>query len=96
MEDIKNYKYLTHGPVAVPGIDDIEEYKGLLEALDVMGISPDENASIHKTISAVLLFGNLEFRQERNSDQASLPDNTGDEDKIKKNEQRTKTNNYSK
>ncbi len=31
---------------------------------------------IHKTISAVLLLGNMQFKQERNSDQATLPDNT--------------------
>ena len=30
-----------------------------------------------RVVSAVLHFGNLEFKQERNSDQAILPDNTG-------------------
>ena len=30
-----------------------------------------------RVISAVLLMGNLQFKQERNSDQATLPDNTG-------------------
>lgn len=29
-----------------------------------------------RVVSAVLHFGNLEFKQERNSDQALLPDNT--------------------
>ena len=29
-----------------------------------------------RIVSAVLHFGNLEFKQERNSDQALLPDNT--------------------
>lgn len=33
--------------------------------------------AIHKTISAVLLLGNMQFKQERNSDQATLPDDTG-------------------
>ena len=32
---------------------------------------------IHKVVSAVLLFGNMSFKQERNSDQAILTDNTG-------------------
>lgn len=32
--------------------------------------------AIFRVISAVLHFGNLEFKQERNSDQALLPDNT--------------------
>lgn len=33
--------------------------------------------AILRILSAVLLFGNIEFKQERNSDQAALPDNTG-------------------
>jgi hypothetical protein len=33
--------------------------------------------AIHKTVSAVLLLGNLQFKQERNSDQATMPDDTG-------------------
>lgn len=37
----------------------------------------DEQDSIHRTVSAVVLFGNMQFKQERNSDQATLPDNTG-------------------
>ena len=77
LEDPKSYRYLTHGSVPVPGMDDVELYKGLIEAMDIMGISIDEQGAIHKTISAVLLFGNMQFKQERNSDQATLPDNTG-------------------
>ena len=32
--------------------------------------------AILRTVSGVLQFGNLQFKQERNSDQATLPDNT--------------------
>ena len=32
--------------------------------------------AVFRVVSAVLHFGNLEFKQERNSDQALLPDNT--------------------
>ena len=76
MDDIKNYRYLSNGAMPVPGTDDKEMYRQLLEAMDIMGISQDEQDSIHRTISAVLLFGNMMFKQERNSDQATLPDNT--------------------
>ena len=41
-----------------------------------MNISNDELNSIFRTISAVLQMGNMQFKQERNSDQATLPDNT--------------------
>ena len=39
-------------------------------------MSDEDLHSIFKVISATLLFGNMEFRQERNTDQATLPDNT--------------------
>lgn len=32
--------------------------------------------AIFRVISAVILFGNMKFKQERNSDQATLPENT--------------------
>ena len=34
------------------------------------------SAAVHRVTSAVLHFGNLKFKQERNTDQAVLPDNT--------------------
>jgi myosin protein heavy chain len=39
-------------------------------------MNDDEICAVWKVISGVLLFGNMEFKQERNSDQAILPDNT--------------------
>lgn len=33
-------------------------------------------SAIFRIVSAVMLFGNMQFKQERNSDQATLPDNT--------------------
>ena len=41
-----------------------------------MGITQEELDPIFKVVSAVMLFGNMEFKQERKSDQATLPDNT--------------------
>lgn len=32
--------------------------------------------AIFRVVSAVILFGNMKFKQERNSDQATLPENT--------------------
>jgi myosin protein heavy chain len=76
IEDIKNYKYLTYGNVPCAGQDDNEIYRQLVEAMDIMGFSKDEQTSIYKTISAVLQLGNMQFKQERNTDQATLPDDT--------------------
>ena len=60
----------------MPGTDDAEEFQATVQAMQIMGISDEDLASIWKVISGVLLFGNVEFRQERNSDQAILPDDT--------------------
>ena len=42
----------------------------------IMGLTEDEITSIWRVVSGTMLFGNMEFKQERNSDQAILPDNT--------------------
>merc|ERR1719431_1371656 len=76
LEDAKNYTFMTKGGIKVPGIDDIEEFAATQNAMKVMGITDEDMISIWRVISASLLFGNMEFKQERNTDQATLPDNT--------------------
>jgi len=76
LEDAKNYTFMTMGGLRVPGIEDPEEFNQTIASMKVMGMSDEELHSIFKVISATLLFGNMEFRQERNTDQATLPDNT--------------------
>merc|ERR1719391_711262 len=76
LEDPKNYTFMTAGGVKVPGIDDPEEFNATLAAMKVMGMSDEDLHSVFRVISAALLFGNMEFKQERNTDQATLPDNT--------------------
>ena len=76
LDDAKNYTFMTAGGVKVPGIDDVEEFASTQNSMKVMGISDEDMTSIWRIISSCLLFGNMEFKQERNSDQATLPDNT--------------------
>merc|ERR1719500_2690958 len=76
LEDARNYTFMTKGAVRVPGIEDVEEFQMTQNAMKVMGICEEDMTSIWRVISASLLFGNMEFKQERNSDQATLPDNT--------------------
>ncbi|OWA52979.1 Myosin heavy chain, non-muscle [Hypsibius exemplaris] len=76
LEDIKNYHFLSNGNVPVPGVDDNAEFQSTLKAMQVMGMSPEDISGVFRLISAVLQFGNLQFMQERNADQAMLPDNT--------------------
>merc|ERR1719187_2796494 len=76
LEDAKNYNFLTFGGIKVPGIDDPEEFQSTLASMKVMGMTDEDLAAVFKVISACMLFGNMEFKEERNSDQATLPDNT--------------------
>ena len=76
LEDPKDYTFLSYDNVTIPGLDDGEEFNATMEAMKIMCINDDDLCSILKVISSVLLFGNMEFKQERNSDQAILPDDT--------------------
>ncbi|KAJ8318252.1 hypothetical protein KUTeg_003343 [Tegillarca granosa] len=76
LEDAKNYRFLSNGLVAVPGVDDAVEFKSTAEAMTIMGIAPEDQSALLRVISATLQFGNMTFKQERNTDQATLPDNT--------------------
>lgn len=76
LEDAKHYTYLTMGKVSVPGMDEVAEFQATVKAMQIMGMGNEDINSVFRTVSAVLLFGNMRFKQERNNDQATLPDNT--------------------
>ncbi|XP_065898509.1 myosin-9-like [Dysidea avara] len=76
LEAASQFSYLSNGNLQVQGVNDSDEYSDTMEAMSVMGMTDDEKAAVHRVTSAVLHFGNLKFKQERNSDQAVLPDNT--------------------
>jgi len=76
LEDPKNYTFLSYGQQTIPGQDDSDEFQLTMDAMRIMCISEEDITSICKVISGTLLFGNMVFKQERNSDQAILPDDT--------------------
>ncbi|XP_054724552.1 myosin heavy chain, non-muscle-like [Uloborus diversus] len=76
LEDAKVYRFLTCGGLAVPGVDDGLEFKNTVSAMSIMGLSSEDLSAIFRILSAVLLFGNMEFQQERNADQAFLSETT--------------------
>merc|ERR1719270_351464 len=76
LEDPKNYTFLSHGQQTIPSLDDTEEFQLTWDAMRIMCISEEDIISICKVISGTLLFGNMVFKQERNSDQAILSDDT--------------------
>ncbi|XP_033215073.1 myosin heavy chain, non-muscle isoform X1 [Belonocnema kinseyi] len=76
LEDPKLYPFLSSGALPVPGMDDAAEFFSTVKAMNIMGMTNEDFSSIFRIVSAVMLFGSMQFRQERNSDQATLPDNT--------------------
>ncbi|CAL8123296.1 unnamed protein product [Orchesella dallaii] len=76
VENAANYTFLTNGGLPVPGVDDPAEFQSTVNAMCIMGMSPEDLSAIFRVVSSVLHFGNMQFKQERNSDQATLPDNT--------------------
>ncbi|KAL1005916.1 hypothetical protein UPYG_G00065600 [Umbra pygmaea] len=76
LEDYTKYRFLTYGNVTITGQQDRDLYVETTEAFDIMGIPEDERIGLLKTVSAVLQLGNMSFKKERNSDQASMPDDT--------------------
>ncbi|XP_076652681.1 myosin heavy chain 10 isoform X1 [Halictus rubicundus] len=76
LEDPKHYPFLSNGALPVPGVDDSAEFFSTVKSMHIMGMTNEDFSSIFRIVSAVMLFGSMQFRQERNSDQATLPDNT--------------------
>lgn len=76
LEDPKSYPFLSNAALPVPGIDDAAEFQATIKSMNIMGMNMEDFNSIFRIVSAVLLFGSMQFKQERNSDQATLPDNT--------------------
>ncbi|KAI9220376.1 P-loop containing nucleoside triphosphate hydrolase protein [Blastocladiella britannica] len=47
--------------LTVDGIDDVAEYKDVINAMSVIGLSADEQSSIHRILAALLWLGNIMF-----------------------------------
>ncbi|KAH8868761.1 Myosin heavy chain, non-muscle [Schistosoma japonicum] len=71
-----SYRFLSNGMIELPGVDEQQFFRETTDAMDIMGINNEDQNAIFRVISAVLHLGNFEFRQERNSDQATLPDHS--------------------
>ncbi|KAM5135111.1 myosin-10 [Mantella aurantiaca] len=76
LEGFNNYRFVSNGYVPIPGQQDKDNFQETMEAMHIMGFSHDEILSMLKVVSSVLQFGNISFKKERNTDQASMPENT--------------------
>ncbi|XP_038146325.1 myosin-9-like isoform X1 [Cyprinodon tularosa] len=76
LENYNNYRFLSNGNVTIPGQQDKDLFTETLEAFKIMGIPEDEQIGMLKVVASVLQLGNMTFKKERHTDQASMPDNT--------------------
>ncbi|XP_005802858.2 myosin-9 isoform X2 [Xiphophorus maculatus] len=76
LENYNNYRFLSNGNVTIPGQQDKDLFTETMEAFRIMGIPEDEQIGMLKVVAAVLQLGNMSFKKERHTDQASMPDNT--------------------
>uniref|UniRef100_A0A8C5PUY2 Uncharacterized protein n=1 Tax=Leptobrachium leishanense TaxID=445787 RepID=A0A8C5PUY2_9ANUR len=76
LEPFNQYRFLSNGNLPIPGQQDKDVFQETMESMKIMGFSNEEVMSLLRILSAVLQFGNIVFRKERNTDQASMPDNT--------------------
>ncbi|KAK6027880.1 myosin head [Ostertagia ostertagi] len=69
----KQYNFLSNGDICIPGVEDAGEFEETMRAMRIVGFQDEEIEAILRIVSAVLLFGNLQFSHEgKNSDQAVL------------------------
>ncbi|KAF4080350.1 hypothetical protein AMELA_G00169200 [Ameiurus melas] len=76
LEDFGKYRFLSNGKVTITGQQDKDIYSETMDAFRIMSIPEDEQTGLLKVVSAVLHLGNIMFKKERNTDQASMPDDT--------------------
>uniref|UniRef100_A0AAQ6AIG6 Myosin, heavy chain 11b, smooth muscle n=1 Tax=Amphiprion ocellaris TaxID=80972 RepID=A0AAQ6AIG6_AMPOC len=76
LEDFSSYRFLVAGHVEISGQQDEEMFDETLEAMEIMGFTEEERLGMLKVVSTVLQLGNMKFEKERNSEQATMPDNT--------------------
>ncbi|MCO5585361.1 hypothetical protein L7F22_039294 [Adiantum nelumboides] len=67
----EEYDYLKNTRKHVEGVDDASEWKLLLEALNVVGFSPEEQQNLFRVIAAILQVGNIQLADDR-SEQARI------------------------
>ncbi|CAN1340152.1 XI-K [Linum perenne] len=70
-----SYHYLNQSDCyELAGVNDTEEYLATRRAMDVVGISEDDQDSIFKVVAAVLHLGNIEFAKGQEIDSSVIKD----------------------
>ncbi len=73
-DDIYDYSYVSQGKVTVASIDDNEELEYTDSAFDIIGFSNQEKWDCYYITSAVMMCGEVHFKQKGRDDQAEPDD----------------------
>ncbi|CAG8639097.1 5958_t:CDS:10 [Funneliformis mosseae] len=70
---LDDYKFIKHSAKDIDGVNDAAEFETLVGAMDVVGISQDEQVDLFRIIASILHLGNIEVTSGRD-DQANILD----------------------
>ncbi|UJR08396.1 hypothetical protein I4U23_012667 [Adineta vaga] len=79
--DPSKYFYVAQGMLTIDGVDDVEEMKLTDEAMDVLGFTADEKRNLYKCTSAIMHWGNSQWKQRPREEQAEA-DGTEEVEKV--------------
>ncbi|XP_050147411.1 myosin-6-like isoform X1 [Malus sylvestris] len=72
----KTFHYLNQSDcIELDGLDDAEEYIATRKAMEVVGISTEEQDAIFRVVAAILHLGNIEFAKGKEMDSSMPKDN---------------------
>ncbi|KAI4384303.1 hypothetical protein MLD38_002476 [Melastoma candidum] len=61
LQNADDYEYLRQTNISIDGVDDAEDFRIVMEALDVVHISKENQDNVFAMIAAVLWLGNISF-----------------------------------
>ncbi|CAO2814085.1 unnamed protein product [Amaranthus hypochondriacus] len=61
LKSVEDYKYLKQSNYTITGVDDAEQFRNVMEALDVVHVSKDDQENAFAMLAAVLWLGNVSF-----------------------------------
>lgn len=71
--DVDDFAYTRNGNDSIAGVSDLDEWKALVEAFEVMNFSEEDQLAILRTVTAVMHLGNITVTKESlRADQATL------------------------
>ncbi|KAM3283666.1 myosin-1 [Capsicum chacoense] len=71
LKDVSEYNYLRQSNCqSISGVDDAEQFRIVMEALDVVHISKEDQESVFSMLAAVLWLGNISFTDVDNENHA--------------------------